>query len=581
MKIVLIYPPPWKIAADDEPPYAVGGAPTGSDPRRRAAGDMDTLTMPNGVLSLAVQARAAGHEVEVFNLYDFPWSQITALLRSMKADVFGMSCLTTNRRGTAYLAEFLRQHHPESHIVVGGPHVTALPRETLRFTPAIDTVVVGEGEWTFMELLERLAKGEPATGIAGTAYREDGEVRMAPARDRQDIDELLPVAEQFPSRVVLTSRGCPFNCTFCGSEVVWGRKVRFHSVDYTLDVLERLVNEHGLKNLAIKDDTFTANKKRAQAICEGIIERGIDFVWSCDTRANCLSEELLHVMRRAGCQRLSFGVESADPKVLESIGKKISPEMVFKATRMAQKFGFHIRYYMIVGNRGETRATLKKNQDFIRKARPNEAFYYLMSLLPGTAEYQIAGLPQDFYFQSDISVISDYLGDPKDKAVALKWMTENGGGQECWKYGVKERRKIRALFPDLHTATFDLAVALAEAGQFEQAEQAFRQAGEQGYPMAALLSNNLACIAAAQGDADAAERHLEEALAEGFFKLAADNLAVLRASPEGEAPPRLKVSGWEPFARYQQPEVPAPFPVEIGDGADTAILSGQSIQAVA
>lgn len=218
MRIVLLYPPPWKIAAEGRPPYPPGeGPPPGLDPA--AMEDGDFLRAPYGLLSLAGQAEAAGHEVSVFNLADFPWSDVEALVARVPGDLFGLSCLTVNRRGMAMLARLIRERHPNAHITVGGPHVTALPIKTLRRVPAVDTVAVGEGEETFMALARRLEKGLPVEGLPGTAWRRDGsEVRLGPRRARiRDLDRLADPARRFPLHLLLTSRGCPNRCTTSSS----------------------------------------------------------------------------------------------------------------------------------------------------------------------------------------------------------------------------------------------------------------------------------------------------------------------------------------------------------------------------
>src|SRR5690606_33251269 len=172
----------------------------------------------------------------------------------------------------------------------------------------IDTVTLGESEATFLELIHKLEKGEPPTGIAGSAYRKDGEVRLGEKRRAlQKLDDLTSPQDYFATHILMTSRGCPWQCTFCGAETTWGRGFRGHSVPYVVDAIEQALSRLPVRMIQIKDDTFTANKKRALEICAEIKRRGINFLWSCDTRVDVLDAELLLAMRRAGCQRLSLG----------------------------------------------------------------------------------------------------------------------------------------------------------------------------------------------------------------------------------------------------------------------------------
>src|SRR6185437_1266946 len=322
-RIALLYPPPWKIPAKGEAPAVDGDGP----PAEYREGDLDAdfYQTPYGLFSLGAQALRAGHQVKVLNLSAFPWSRVEEVLGALDADVYGMSCWTANRRGVALAAAWLRRHHPRAHIVVGGPHATPLAREMLAHHPEIDTVAKGESEPAFMELLDRLAAGRPAAGIAGTAWRDGERVVVGPDRGAiEDLDTLASPHTYFDTHILMTSRGCPWACTFCGAETTWGRGFRGHSVPYVLDALEKLVARLPVKMVQIKDDTFTTNRKRILALCRGIRERKIGFFWSCDTRVDVLGEELLREMRLAGCQRLSLGVESGSPEIIEQIDKKIT-----------------------------------------------------------------------------------------------------------------------------------------------------------------------------------------------------------------------------------------------------------------
>src|SRR5258706_16424637 len=142
----------------------------------------------------------------------------------------------------------------------------------------------------------------------------------------------------------MTSRGCPWQCTFCGAEATWGRGFRGQSVPYVLDALEKAVARLSVKMVQIKDDTFTTNKKRVLELCQGIRERKLQFLWSCDTRVDVLSEDLLREMRLAGCQRLSLGVESGAPSILAQVDKKITVDEILTSTETAKKFGIQVRY---------------------------------------------------------------------------------------------------------------------------------------------------------------------------------------------------------------------------------------------
>ncbi len=516
MRIVLIYPPPWKIHQPGDRPY-----PTGEGPPASMGSDVqlegDFLRAPYGLLSIAAQALRAGHKVCTLNLANTCWVKVEQCIRRRPAIIYGLSCVTANRRGTALVAQLIRDIHPKAHIVVGGPHVTALPRECLEHYKAIDTIVMGEGEAVFMEIVDCLDTGSRPVGLPGSAWRHGKQIVVGERRPPiADVDTLASPLEQFNMHTILTSRGCPGVCTFCSSNLMWGRKVRFHSVDYVLDMLERAVNQHHQKIISIKDDTFTVQRERVLAICEGIHARQLDIEWSCETRADRLDEEMLLAMRLAGCKQISMGVESASEEVLSNIRKGISPATVLNATQMAKKFGIHTRYYMMVGNRGETYQTFQHNLDFIRSARPNQFVFTQLHLYPGSEEFDIFrqnGLVSpDIFFTHDFMFLTCFAGNPKDAAAIGAEIKAYAGVQHCWEYTVEAYQSILRRLPDLHSAHMDLCGAYLEAQEIPMAEYHLNQAIEKNYFLPGLIYNDLACIAAAKHDAVATEAYLDKAI---------------------------------------------------------------------
>ena len=466
MRIVLLYPPPWKIPAPGESPDCSGeGPPAAWNEAYQLSGDI--VHIPCGLLSIAAQAKQAGHDVTVLNLYTFAWRDVCRIIQAFPADLFGLSCFTSNRRGVLSTAREIRRIYPHAHITVGGPHASALPREMLEHCPAIDTIVIGEGEETVKEIIHHLENKQPVRDIAGTAWRTPRGVRVAPARTQiEELDTLAPPCTFYSDYIVLTSRGCADNCTFCASPFLWKRTTRFHSAGYVLAMLEQLVTKHGLRALAFKDDTFTAHRERVLEICHGIKQRKLNFLWSCDTRVDALDEELLCAMRQAGCQRISFGIESAAPKILRSLNKKTTPDEIRTATSMAKKFGFQIRYYLIAGSRGETAETLSASIDFIKEALPSQYIFNPFTLIPGTREFEIAersgSIQRSMFFTDDFFELTpepDAHTDPELQKI-IDTLKLQPGVQDVWDYSVAECQCIVKLLPDCHAAHMDLAGAL-------------------------------------------------------------------------------------------------------------------------
>lgn len=566
MRLALIYPPPWKIPDPGQAPDSNGdGPPTGFKPTDI---DADFFQMPYGMFTLGASALAQGHQVKLLNLSAFPWTQVEEVVRAIGADVYGMSCYTANRRGVASVARAIKQWHPDATVVVGGPHVTALPEETLSFIHDIDAVALGEGEHTLLELLERRAASSSFQGMAGLAYRTNDGIVVGPRRDRiRDLDSLPSPHVRYRTHLFMTSRGCPGDCTFCAKNTTWGRLYRTHSVEYVLDGLAAALERLPVRMILVKDDTFTADRKRAIRICEAIRERRLNFLWSCDTRADVLNEEVLRAMRLAGCERLSLGVESGSPTILRNIRKKLKPEEVVRATRMAKKYGMQVRYFMMIGNRGETAATFKESLDFVRAAQPHQALFACLSIYPGTDDFKVleknGWVDRNAYFTEDFQELKmPFDATEQDTRLMSEWFDRNMGIRHLHQPSVEECAEVLERIGDLHTAHMDLAGACFREGQLDRAEHHAKRALELDYPAPGLAYNYLACIAADRGDFDAMRARFDEASIDPQHAVLVRNVQAVRAWDSNPANPPSLVArhDFELLERTEQPTLPGPLP---------------------
>jgi len=510
LKIALIYPPPWKLATrlDGEAVvnYAVDGPPSGY---REGDLDADFYQTPYGLFAIGAEAIRAGHQVKVLNLSSYPWTRVEEVIAALDADVFGMSCWTANRRGVRLVADLIKVHYPRTHVVVGGPHATPLGPELLRHYPSIDTVCLGESDRTFLELVDRIASATPTQGLAGTVYRDGDRIITAPERANvADLDELASPHHWFDTHILMTSRGCPWACTFCGAETSWGRGFRAQSIDYVLDAMQSVSKRLPVKMIQIKDDTFTTNKKRVLALCKRMQEKKMGFFWSCDTRVDLLSDELLREMRLAGCQRLSLGVESGSQRILDLIDKKITPDEILASTRLAKKYGIKVRYYMMLGNRGETQESFRETLAFLETAQPHEYVFSCLSVYPGTRDFHDAEkagwLDREIYFREDFQELkTPFDASEEDMRVMNDWFYAHTGLQTGHRDTAADYAAILELLGDYHAAHMDLGAALYHEGDLDGAELHVKRALELGYPCPGLAYNHLACIAKARGDIDA------------------------------------------------------------------------------
>jgi anaerobic magnesium-protoporphyrin IX monomethyl ester cyclase len=524
MRIALLYPPPWKIRSAGASSPCAGFDALAPDPdgppEEYMEGDLDGdfFQTPYGLFALGAQAIRAGHQVKVMNLSGFTWAKVEEILRALEADVYGLSCWTANRRGVALVAGEIKKLYPNARVVVGGPHATPLAREMLVHHPAIDGVCVGESELTFLDLLGRLERGESLEAIPGMAYRSAHGVEMAPQRPAlEELDSLASPHDYFDTHIVMTSRGCPWRCTFCGAEASWGRGYRAQSVTYVLDALEKAVARAPVKMIQIKDDTFTTNRKRVVSLCRGIRERNLRFLWSCDTRVDVLGDDLLREMRLAGCERLSLGVESGSQKILDAIDKKITPDEIIESSALAKKYGIKVRYYMMVGNRGETRETIEESMRFLERAKPHQYIFACLSVYPGTRDFDEAvkagWLDGEFYFERDFQELkTTFDASEEDTQFMREWFLRNKGLRECFREGVEDYEAILGRLGDHHAAHMDLGGAYCRAGRLDEAERHVTRAMELEYPAPGLGLNYLACIAGKRGDAKRMQEIFSEAM---------------------------------------------------------------------
>jgi anaerobic magnesium-protoporphyrin IX monomethyl ester cyclase len=579
MNIALVYPPPWKIG---EP--GADGPPSGY---REGDLDADFHQTPYGLFAIGAEAIRAGHRVKIVNLSSYPWAKVVEVIEGLDADLWGMSCWTANRRGVRYVADLIKAKHPAATVVVGGPHATPLGPRLLDHHRSIDLVCVGESDRTFLEIADRLAKGEPLRGIAGTVYRDGARIVTAPERPKvADLDDLASPHHYFDTHILMTSRGCPWACTFCGAETSWGRGFRANSIEYVLDAMESVQKRLPVKMIQIKDDTFTTNKKRVLELCKRMRERKLGFFWSCDTRVDLLSDELLREMRLAGCQRLSLGVESGSQRILDAIDKKITPDEILASTELAKKYGIKVRYYMMLGNRGETRETFAETLAFLERAAPHEYVFSCLSVYPGTRDFADAvkagWLDPEVFFTGDFQELkTPFDASDEDMRVMNEWFYANSGLRVGHRDGAAEYRAILERLGDYHAAHMDLGAALYHEGDLDGAERHVKRALELDYPCPGLVYNHLACIAKARGDVEAMmELFMRAAKTDPQHWVLIQNVNRARAWFKDDGPRRgmpldLEVRhDFQLLERTAQPTLPGPLPDDFREWKDNPRSEG-------
>jgi radical SAM superfamily enzyme YgiQ (UPF0313 family) len=352
----------------------------------------DISVPPMGLYYVGAMLKENGFNVEILNWYNINKTpeKIKELLVAKNPDIIGFSMLHANRWGGIEIARVARQIDPNMKIIFGGIGATFLWKHLLTHFKEIDFVVLGEGEYTFLNLVKYIEKDDVngIEDINGIAFRKRGKsIKTKDAPVIRDLDRLPNPAKYFEYQHVSATRGCPGNCTFCGSPQFWGRKVRFHSPDYFVDQLEHLYKK-GITFFYFSDDTFTIKKGRVIEICRKIIERNLDISWAAISRVNYVSEDMLYWMRKAGCTQISYGVESGSEKIRNAVLKKnITADQIRNAFALTAKQGIMARAYFIYGSPGEDWDTVQESIDLIHEIKPLSIIFYILDIFPGTALY--------------------------------------------------------------------------------------------------------------------------------------------------------------------------------------------------
>ncbi|MDD4649395.1 MAG: radical SAM protein [Desulfoplanes sp.] len=353
--------------------------------------NQDDTVVPMGLFSIGAVLMDHGHDVVLINEYGLdPGVSIARILEREKPDLVGLSVFNANRSGAQAWAQRIREELPDCLIVFGGVAATFLWEYFLTYCQAVDCIVVGEGEYTFLELVHALSEKAESDfdAISGLAWRKQGKPVLNPARPFiANLDELPCPAKYFTYDHVSFSRGCPGNCTFCGSPKFWQRKVRFHSAGYFVDELEMLYRK-GVRFFYISDDTFTMKKTLVLEVCKEILSRKLVIDWYAISRVDCVDEDIMYWMRKAGCIQISFGVESGSEKIRTLLNKKITTDQIIRAFDLTQSYGILARAYFIYACPGETWETIDEHIRLIRRIKPLSAIFYILHLFPGTALYE-------------------------------------------------------------------------------------------------------------------------------------------------------------------------------------------------
>lgn len=364
-----------------------------------------------GIAMLSSVAREAGAETALCDMSftGDPFGSLGKQLREFQPDAVSITLVTPQIRAALTACEVVRKTAPGAFLMIGGPHATVLPLETLE-TSGADLVYAGEGERAFRMIIDGADPGD----IPGACFMKDGSQVLVPGRLLVEDLDTLPMPDRTifdmkkyfqtwysmdrvdPSlrgTTIMATRGCPYHCTFCQPTLseIFGKKMRKRSPQSILTELQFLVREYSINAFMFEDSTFIVDHEWVGEICRGMLERKLNLRWCCNVRADLLTGDLLDTMVEAGLSKVNMGVESASQRVLDDIYKKgITVEGVRKALRMCRSRGVFVQGYFMLGAPGETVEEMKKTIAFAAREPFDDALFDITTPFPHTGLWEMS-----------------------------------------------------------------------------------------------------------------------------------------------------------------------------------------------
>ena len=379
---------------------------------------MGVIAPPLGIAYMAGVLQENNIDVEILDASaeDMDFKDVEKELLKRKPDLVALTALTPTIGRALETAQVVKETLPDSIVVMGGYHPTFNFIETLE-DENVDIVIRGEGEYIMLNLVQALENQSSLHDVKGIVFEDKNskEIVVNPEAPLiQDLDELpFPALNLLPMKkyrlldmdthmtTMITTRGCPMQCSFCSSAAMHGKKIRERSVENIVDEIEYLNTNYDIDTIAFMDDTFTLKKRKVMAICDEILKRNIEIMWGCTSRVDTLDEKLLKKMKEAGCITIFIGVESADQQQLDNMCKNTTIAKIENAFKIAHKLKIRTIASVALGMPGDTKEIMNKTVKFVHKLKPNYAIYSLATPYPGTRFYKEA-------FEKNLIKIKDW-----------------------------------------------------------------------------------------------------------------------------------------------------------------------------
>jgi len=363
---------------------------------------------PMGIAFISAVVREQGHSVRIFdgNVEKYPFEKLRQILAEFRPDVVGIGFTSLLAHSAYNTAEFVKKNVSQPvTVLAGGYHPTVMCDEVIK-DKNFDYVFVGEAEQTILEWLQMFEAGKDEfKKIKGLVFRKGNEIIHTERRELiADLDNLtIPaydlllvnhyssmISTRKPYVTFIRSRGCPFKCTFCGVQSMFGHKYRCQSPEKTVSEIDTLVNQFNVKEILFKDSEFLIDRKNVAEFCKLMIAKKYDLIWSCNARVDMVDEEILTLMKKAGCKMVTYGVESGNQEILYRLKKNFKINKAREAIKMTKKVGMKCIANFMFGNPGETRTNVEETIKFMREVNPDFINCAYLTAFPGSKLYEQA-----------------------------------------------------------------------------------------------------------------------------------------------------------------------------------------------
>ncbi|MBC8552797.1 MAG: B12-binding domain-containing radical SAM protein [Candidatus Brocadiales bacterium] len=336
---------------------------------------------PLGLLYVAGFLEQNGIDINVADLADKETELENALEPYINSNLYGITSTSPQYPQALKILKILRRRNPKACIVIGGAYPSSLPNKCIQ--DGFDFVVNGEGEEAMLQLITNIGEKQ-APGIIQSSYIQDLDTIPFPARHLVDIRSFAYNIDDGRGTTLITSRGCPYVCSFCSKEV-WQSGTRFHSTDYVIAELEHIINKYDFKHFLFLDDTITIRKKRLMELCSRM--EALDIKWRCYARTTT-TKEMLIAMKRAGCVEIGVGVESGSQKILDIVNKKETVEQNSAFVELCKQVGITANVFIMIGLPGENYETVEETRRWMERVRPDKFGFNIFMPYAGTPVYK-------------------------------------------------------------------------------------------------------------------------------------------------------------------------------------------------